>query len=91
MLVVLIACCFVCSYGVVVDGDRRRKVHWLSQEEIIDKGVLDVKPSQDSGLPEGCRVCARWSAHQKCYYPGRIIDGMIPSVCLFRSVSSKLT
>lgn len=71
----------LCSYGVIVDGDRRRKVHWLPQEEIMEKGVLNVKPTQECGLPRGCRVCARWSVHQKCYYPGRVLDGMKCLLC----------
>ncbi|XP_065829758.1 trinucleotide repeat-containing gene 18 protein-like isoform X2 [Oscarella lobularis] len=60
-------------YAVVVDGDRRRRPEWLTQEEILQRGILDVKPRQVD-LPPGTRVCGHWSANQRSYFKGRVVE-----------------
>ncbi|XP_022080209.1 trinucleotide repeat-containing gene 18 protein-like isoform X2 [Acanthaster planci] len=62
-------------YGVILDGERGKRPHVFSQEQMLQETFVDVKPLSTRFVPEGTRVCAYWSQQFRCLYPGTVVKG----------------
>ena len=67
--------CCVCRFGVVLDGERGRRPHWRSTEQMLSQAIKDIQPPSVQFLPIGTRVCAHWSPQYRCFYPGSVTEG----------------
>lgn len=61
-------------FGVVLDGERGRRPHWKSTEQLLTEAVKDIQPPSVKFLSIGTRVCAHWSPQYRCFYPGTVTE-----------------
>ncbi|XP_048575850.1 uncharacterized protein LOC5520150 isoform X2 [Nematostella vectensis] len=61
-------------FGIVLNGERGRRPHLRSTDQLLTQAVKDIEPLSVASLPVGTRVCAHWSPQYRCFYPGNVIE-----------------
>ncbi|CAG9860481.1 unnamed protein product [Phyllotreta striolata] len=65
-------------YSIILDGERGKRPHIMSREEILRDAIVEVSPKNVGELLVGTRICAYWSQQYRCLYPGSIAEPNSP-------------